>query len=385
MKLKLSPHATWEAIRRNLIWFLLLAYGMAAFLPAPGNSLRNWQAGELPFSGDPLNFTHLLLGILLFCVGASIRLGAAGSLAAARKSVLAGLVGSWLVPMSGLALLAVSCAPFLSDSVWGAFLIGAAVVVAMPPANSASVWSEMSAGPTACTVAVIVLGTLLCPLMTPVILGLVASASAPVGLTAAEMSGSLEVLTAFVVLPASAGVAMRLLFESMRPDRVHTALATVRATSLITLLVLNYANAAVALPRLLTHQFVADTLAAAILSFLLCAAVFLVGHGASRMAAAPTSGARLSFVYVVGMKNTGAALVLATSALALHPQAVLIPVFYTIAQHLAAALTDRYCAQRTRVDVVEPRLEKHAVRGEGSVNPGDSTVPSLYAGAHPRG
>jgi ACR3 family arsenite efflux pump ArsB len=155
------------------------------------------------------------------------------------------------------------------------------------------------------------------------------------------MAGSLEVLTAFVVLPAAIGAACRYLLEAVRPERTAAVLTLVRSTSIVSLLALNYANAAVALPRLALRGLAADALTVAVLSVALCAAVFGIALLVSRGGRGAHSDTGRSFVYITGMKNTGAALVLAASALGVHPLAALAPVFYTLAQHLAAALTDR--------------------------------------------
>jgi hypothetical protein len=68
---------------------------------------------------------------------------------------------------------------------------------------------------------------------------------------------------------------------------------------------------------------------------------------------------------------------------------VLVPVFYTIAQHLAAALTDRFFTRRIRTaaslsaaDISEP-FERGPRRNDAGHAPGDAPLQSLYASARP--
>jgi len=336
-----------DFLRRHLIWALLAAYGGAALWPAYGNWLRGLALGELPFTSDPLTATHLLLGTLLLCVGISIRPDETRQLWRMSRLVACGLIGAWLLPAAALGLLLVCCGMAPDSQTWRAFLTGAILVVAMPPANSASVWSEVSGGPAGAAVSAIVLGTLVSPLMTPIVMA-GCSGGAGTALESAEMARSLEVLVAFVVLPTVLGIGLRMLFGLLPARRAAGALAVSRLTSMLALLVLNYANAAAAAPQLVADGSPLAALTVSLLTMLLCATVFGLGWLLSRPAAGDDAGRRATFLYVTGMKNTGAALTLATHLLAATPLAVLVPVFYTIAQHLAAAVTDRCIAAARR-------------------------------------
>jgi BASS family bile acid:Na+ symporter len=340
--------------RRNLIWLLVAAFALAAFLPGPGDSLRGTDLGEMPFSGGLLSVTHVLLGVLLFGVGLSIRPGDARELWRIRSSIGWGLAGGWLVPLAALGGMALVAPSILDETTWNAFLIGAAIVVAMPAAHSSSVWSQMSGGPAAATLSVIVLGSLLCPLLTPIVLAAVTASSGDVTLRSAELIGSLEVLIAFVVLPAAVGVALRGLLEALCGARSAPVLTLAQGASLLALLVLNYANASAAQVRLIAEHYPVESVLVSLMTVLMCAAVFVVAVLSSRALYGTSSGRRLSFVYVTGMKNTGAGLVLATSVLNVAPLAMLVPVLYTISQHLAAAIVDRLLRTPPPVATAEP-------------------------------
>lgn len=337
-----------SSVRRNLIWWLVAAYALAVVWPGPGDHLRRLELGELPFSGGGLNPTHLLLAILLFCVGLSMRSEEARNLWRLSRAVIWGVAGCWLVPLAGLGLIAIAASVCLDSAERIVLLSGAVLVMAMPPANSSSVWSELSGGRTAATVTVIILGTALSPVMTPLVLGASMQTIGQTGWLDTGMAASLEVLVAFVVLPAGLGIVVRSLLESFGSRVLERVLSGGRVASLSSLLLLNYANAAAAVPQLLADGITHSALTVALWSVLLCLAVFAVGMVVGRGLAADDVSQRLAFVYVTGMKNTGAALVLATTLLDGRPLAVLVPVFYTLAQHLTAALIDRWVGSPLR-------------------------------------
>lgn len=339
--------APFAAVRRNLMWFLSATYVVAALLPGLGNELRRHSLGSLPFSGESLNPTHLLLGVLLFCVGIGIRPDESRNLWRLTRSVSGGLVGSWLLPPIVLALLAAVGSLLFDGLAWQAFLTGAILVAAMPPANSSSIWSELSGGPAVATISVIVLGTLVSPLATPAVVGLFGFLFGGAGAGAQVSTASmLEVLFAFVMLPAALGIAVRALLDATISRWVSPLMELSRAASLVALLLLNYVNASAALPELVSGTRTVTAGIVALLSIGLCAAVFGAALAVSRRGESPAAGQRLSFVYVTSMKNTGAALVLAASLFPDQPLVALVPVLYTLSQHFAAAMLDRLAVPR---------------------------------------
>lgn len=329
-------------VRRNLLWFLIACYGLAAGWPTPGDLIRGISLGELPFTSGEFNPTHLLLGVLLFCVGITIRPEETRQMRRLSRIVVWGVAAAWLLPLLGLAILLSLGVCGVMGRGWLAFITGGMLVAAMPPANSSSVWSELSGGQAAAAVSIIILGTLLSPLFTPVLLGLSAGAGGELrGLTPAAAATSLEILVAFVVLPTALGIGVRSLGDALSERWLVGLLTASRAVALWALLTLNYANAAMAAPALVADSSLPQTMVVASLTVLWCGIVFGLAIGVSRWMNGGDAGRRVGFVYVTSMKNTGAALVLATTLLAEQPLAVLVPVVYTVAQHLAAALTDR--------------------------------------------
>ncbi len=140
-----------------------------------------------------------------------------------------------------------------------------------------------------------------------------------------------------------------MLLDALRPRWIEPVQEAGRWTSLTALLLLNYINAAAVLPSLVASGITIEAGYVALLTLLLCLAVFVGGGVIGHWLGTRGPGERLSFVYCVGMKNTGAALVLATTLLADQPLAMLVPLMYTLAQHFAAALLDRVVAHPARV------------------------------------
>lgn len=348
----LRPHSAWIArARRNLVWLLVAVYVLAAVVPAAGHALRALSLGTLPFSGGEFNLTHLLLAVMLLCVGIAIRPHDVDGWRPLTVAVGRGLLGSWLLPIMALLLLLGVGSVFSPGPVATAFVAGAILVVAMPPANSASAWSELSGGQSAATLWIIILATLVSPLVTPAVVRTVADVASLPSLAAAQSSGSLlEVLVAFVMLPAALGLVTRTLLDAVRSEWTDVVLEWSRGIALLSLLLLNYINAAAALPLLVSSSLAAAGVGG--LTLLLCAMVFGLGIAAGRWLGLREACERLCFAYVVGMKNTGAALVLASTLLADQPLALLVPVLYTLAQHLAAALLSRWTTSEQSAEPV---------------------------------
>ncbi|MEZ6064512.1 MAG: bile acid:sodium symporter [Planctomycetaceae bacterium] len=350
MKLELPPPSAPSPLRRYLIWWLLLAYALAAGLPQVGDALRRVSLGQLPFSGSDVNPTHWLLAWLLFSVGLSTRLSETRQLWRHPRLLARGLAGGWLVPLACFGLLAVIGRVTLSEQALSAFLAGGLLVVAMPPANSASVWSELSGAEVIRTVGVIVLGTLLCPFITPLLLSLFAPLVGTTAVGPAAMRSSLETLGLFVVLPVLGGMVTRAWLQPAGEAATPGWLRMVHGSSIIALLVLNYSNGAVALPKLVQNGVSLTAAEVASATCLLCGFVFIGGLYVGRRMRQEPPAEQLSFVYVTSMKNTGAALVLASTVVANEPLAALVPVFYTVAQHLAAAVLDRSVIREVEID-----------------------------------
>ena len=159
------------------------------------------------------------------------------------------------------------------------------------------------------------------------------------GLAAGGAGG---VLAASVVLPSLVGLVARRavgggMAEAVRP--------TLKLLNTAVLLLLNYSNAAVALPGVVAvpdWDFLAAVLAVVTG---LCALSFAAGWVVARWVRAD-GPRRASLVFGLGMNNNGTGLVLAAVGLAGHPEVVLPVIVYNLVQHLAAGVVDRFVSSR---------------------------------------
>jgi len=114
--------------------------------------------------------------------------------------------------------------------------------------------------------------------------------------------------------------------------------------NLFDLLLLNYANAAAALPQTVRQpdwDFLALVLG---ITAAMCAGAFASGWLTARLfGAAPAD--RTAMTYGLGMNNNGTGLVLAAAALADHPLVLLPIIFYNLVQQTVAGVVDKVAAR----------------------------------------
>jgi BASS family bile acid:Na+ symporter len=154
--------------------------------------------------------------------------------------------------------------------------------------------------------------------------------------------GSQGFVAMTVVVPSLAGIALRAALGARRAARVLPAF---KLANLIDLLVLNYSNAAVALPQVVARpdwDFLALTLS---ITATMCGGAFAAGWAIARaQRAAPAD--RTSLTYGVGMNNNGTGLVLASTALADHPLVLPPIIFYNLVQQIVAGALDAWARRR---------------------------------------
>lgn len=158
--------ASW--LRHRLGRAVVLFYALALVLPAPGLWLR--RPHPLPPSHLTLHTAPLLLSLVLFSAGLQVPVRALGALLRRPKALLAGLVLHLAIPLAVVPFVA-----FLlrrtPDADGGSGLLTAMIlVVAMPVAAGATVWTDKGEGDQPTMVGLVLASTLLSPLTTPVLL-----------------------------------------------------------------------------------------------------------------------------------------------------------------------------------------------------------------------
>jgi BASS family bile acid:Na+ symporter len=326
-----------QVLHRNLLWFLLAAYFVAAFWPIPGLWLKDLSFGEIaPFGQDvPVTLPMLLLAVMLFNAGLGVHISSPKELFRTSRLLVAGLAANFLVPLSFLFLVAQGLAYWHEADEARSLLLGLAIVVAMPVAGSSSAWSQNYNGNLTLSLGLILLSTLLSPLSTPLSLHAVTAmlgddASNELGgLTAI---GSSSFLVFFVALPSALGILCRRAVSGARVDRINPHVKLVNS---LILLALNYINATASLPEVVKYpdwDFIALIIGMAVL---MCIITFTSGWWLGSLLGADQAS-RIALMFGLGMSNNGSGLVLAAATLAGQPRVMLPIIVYNLVQHLVA-------------------------------------------------
>ncbi len=322
---------------------LLVAYAAATWIPGPGLYVRQWNllGNLLDWSVNP---PEVLLAGLLFSAGLCSTHGAVRTILANRQRLVASAVAAWLMPLIA-ATIAVAC-------LWGLagcppqVALGIVIVAAMPVANSSVGWATTMGGSVALSIALLVVGTALSPVLTPLAIG-----AGAITLRTAEHALMhtpwSDGMGAFFLTWVLAPVLLGVVTASQLPAwLLQHIVPWSRRVSFVILILLNYLNGAPCLPALAEQPGLLrwPVLAAAcllLLSFVASLAVSRSLRGALRLAA-PEPAERVSMMLSIVMRNTGAALVFAGAALPEFVSVSLTIIAYTMLQHLwAGALLTR--------------------------------------------
>jgi len=330
-------HPIAHFIHRHFLLLLLVAYGAAAVLPAPGLWLRSVSFGTTGLAGATVHWTLplVMLAVLLFNAGLGMQMRRLSSLVRQPVVLAAGLAANLLLPLALLLGLSVALHLWHSHAEAQSLLVGLALVAAMPVAGSSAAWVQRADGDLPLSLGLVLGSTLLSPWTTPLALhlaGLLTDGVYADALHDLADAGTGMFLLAGVVLPSLAGALAHAVAGEARLARIRPQL---KLGSALVLLVLCYANAAVALPHVLADpdwDFVAMLLTAVAA---LCVLNFTAGWVVSRLLGTDPAQ-RAALVYSLGMNNNGTGLVLAAATLGAYPRILLPLIAYNLVQHLVA-------------------------------------------------
>jgi BASS family bile acid:Na+ symporter len=341
---RLSQH-----MQRRILWLLVGTYLLATLWPAPGLWLRAATLGRISFSGEALRITlpAIMLAFLLFNAGLAIRLDELGNLMRRPLPLAIGLIANLTLPamyVVAAILLMRTCHPPEVDELQD-MLGGLALIACVPVAGSSTAWAQNADGDMPLSVGLVIFSTLLAPLTAPLSLSCLrpfAIGGYAAGLARLGTASGAVLLVTSVLLPACAGLAARQLVGMGRETGL---LPILKPLNLVTLLVLNYANAAVALPQLADDPDSHFLSVAFALALGLCLMLFLAGRAlASLFHLGRAQG--ISLMFGLGMTNNGTGLVLAATALPEYPRIVMPILIYNLIQHLMAGAVYRALALR---------------------------------------
>jgi BASS family bile acid:Na+ symporter len=282
----------------------------------------------------------ILLALLLFNAGLSAKIADINNLLGRPSLLASGLAANILVPLAFIAAISGTLLFWHNPQEVQQILVGLALIASMPIAGASTAWSQNANGNLALSLALVLLTTLLSPILTPLVLhgvGYVTIGDYSKDLHELASGGAFVFLGAWVILPTAFGLAVN---RIVGQDGVGAASPYLKIANMVILALLNYSNAALSLPNVVAHPDL-DFLAA-ILAIVggLCLVMFAAGYGLARAFDA-TRADTASMMFGLGMNNNGTALVLASTALAEHPQVMLPVISYNLVQHFAASLVDR--------------------------------------------
>jgi BASS family bile acid:Na+ symporter len=323
--------------RRHSLWLLLGCYALATLWPAPGRAMRAWSWTLGYISHDRLTLPLTMLALMLFCAALLTEVEQVRAVGQRPGALLWGLLAVWLGP----ALVVVAAGWLVPWAVDGdetaGLLVGLALVASMPVANSSVGWTHDANGNLALSLALVLVSISLCPWLTPRLLGWLGLSLLPAERAycdnlVANFSGAFFVV--WVILPTAAGLTCRYL---VGPRRVHSAAPAIRLVSLAALLVLNYVNAAIALPDVFSESRTSLLVSTVLLAVALSGSGLAAGWGIARLLRLPPDE-RAALLFGISMKHTGLALLLAGVVLANQQLAILMIVLATLVQHLMAGI-----------------------------------------------
>jgi BASS family bile acid:Na+ symporter len=325
---------------RNLLWLLILAYALAALVPGPGLWLRSVDLS----AGSGLSGVSLpaaLLGFLLFNAGLGTQADRLQQLLRRPALLLFGVLATILLPVVFVLATAGTMHFWHNPREVQEILVGLALIASMPVAGSATAWAQHADGDLALSVGLVVLSTCLSPLTTPLALhavGWMAAGTYAAALHELAAGGIGGFLGLYVLGPSLGGIAVRL---AAGEQRLGVWCPQLKLASSAVLLVVCYANAAVALPKVIRDPDW-DYLAVMLLIVAaMCMAGFAAG-GALGAAVGADRPRRASLMFGLGMTNNGTGLVIAAGTLGHIPSVLLPIIFYNLVQHVIAGGMDRY-------------------------------------------
>jgi BASS family bile acid:Na+ symporter len=327
-----------EFIHRYFLCLLIGTYILAAMLPGPGETIRRISIGSLA-GGVSFTVPKILLAVLLFNAGIGAKVSELVTVFRRPGALVLGVLANVLVPIGLLILLAQCLRSWPDPDEAQCLLVGLAVVAAMPVAGSSTAWSQNTNGSAALSLGLVILSTVLSPVTTPLTLAAIepltnGNYAAALGELGGEGTGVF--LLSCVVGPSLAGMAFRV----VGADRIERIKPAIKFINSIVLLVLCYINASSVLPTIAAEpdwDFLVLCVSAVVA---LCIAAFAAGWILARLLRVGESQTR-SLVFALGMNNNGTGIVLACSALAGLPGAVLPVLAYNLVQHLVAGGVNR--------------------------------------------
>ena len=331
-----------QFIHKKFFHCIILSYIVAGLFPQCGIWIRGVEFGQFVFfdgSTVKVSLPLVMLSALLLNAGLGINKGEIFNLLNYPKILIVGLAANLVIPIGFTYLISLSMRFWHNPDEVQNILVGLALIASMPIAASSTAWAQKSKGNLALSVGLVLASTMLSPATTPLglhAIGFIAHGDYAEDLHEIAQGGTSAFLFISVLLPTSLGILLHFILST---KAIKAANKPIKDFNLINLLMLNYANASLVLPKVFVNPDWDFLLVIAIITGGLCILAFYAGYIIAGQLGSPPPE-KYSLMFGLGMNNNGTGLVLASLSLADHPSIMLPIICYNLIQHLVAGYVD---------------------------------------------
>ena len=267
------------------------------------------------------SLTPFLFAAITFIGGLGISARQFGEVVRRPKGLVVFLLGSIVImPLASW---------FLATIAFGSnaeIKTGIILVSAIPTALTGYIWSSIYKGNEPLSLTIILLGTLVAPLATPLIVRVLGGANVII-----DSRGMMTSLLYLVVIPTTLGSVINTMTRSRVNEHITPSLKPFSKIALVMIIIINTAAVSEQLLSNLSWSYVGIALC----SLLIAISGYPIGAGLARLFGVETGDA-ISLTFSISMRNISAALVL---AIQYFPPATALPVIFGIVfQQSTAAL-----------------------------------------------
>lgn len=349
--------------KKHSLGLVLVTAVVAHAQPKLGLFVRHANLGHVPVVGWSYDLLTLALSLIMLSASVQCQPRDFLEVASSRAKVPFTLSVYVVGPLVGVAMAAIALRVLGADTAQP-IALGLVLLGLMPIAMTSAAWVRMNAGNVPLLLGAIVLTNTVAVPLVPLILRRVASAVHAA--TGAPMHAGpvVQQLTLAILLPVALGLALR----SYAPRFVDRARPTLSLLSTASLLLSLGSTVSASRPHVEAHQGALG--AALVFTLAFNGALYVAGLAVVRQARLDRAES-ITVLFASGMRNMGAAMVVAAVAFPDLPLVAIPAAIFSISQQVLGGLVSSLVNERPGW-----------LTGEASIVPGEmrpraSTIPSL--------
>ncbi|MBQ4038137.1 MAG: bile acid:sodium symporter family protein [Bacteroidaceae bacterium] len=301
-----------DFISGNMALIVLAAAVAALIFPAPLASVE-------------MKTINPLLGVIMFGMGLTLKTDDFRTVLSRPKDILIGCVAQFLI-MPGIAWLLAKALALPQEAALGIILVGCC-----PGGTASNVITYLAKGDIALSVGMTATSTMLAPLLTPLLVWLLAGTFVEIDITGIFLS-----IVYIVITPIVAGI----IIQKRAPIFTRRVTAYLPAFSSLTIAFVVAIIVSHTSGKLLTSGV--SILVAVVLHNL---SGLILGYTAARLMGLPHSK-RTAISIEVGMQNSGLASSLAATHFAAHPLAAVPGAIFSVWHNISGAIAAKYFSKK---------------------------------------